>query len=103
MGNHPFTLFENPFAKAFIYSLNPGPLPMLELVIRFVPWELQHHFRRPFFDGHLRNLLLRIELIFRVIRWPLPWPEVHIGFDVVPEARVNLEDHVVEPPAVEPV
>ena len=74
---------------------------MLEFVIHLVPWDTQHHFRRPFFDGHLRNLLLRIELVFHVIRWPLPWPEVHIGFDVVPEARVearvNLEDHAVEP------
>jgi hypothetical protein len=41
------------------------------------------------------DLLLRIELIFRVIRWPPPMPEVHIGFDFVPH-ELNQENAQAE-------
>jgi hypothetical protein len=63
---------------------------MLELVIRFIPWDAHHHFRGPFLDGR-DYFLLRIELIFRILQWPLPMPEVHLGFDFLPD-EMNLED-----------
>jgi hypothetical protein len=63
---------------------------MLELIVRFIPWDAHHHFRGPFLDGGV-NFLLRIEVIFRIVRWPLPMPDVHIGFDLVRD-EVNLDD-----------
>ena len=57
---------------------------MLEFILDIPPWHHEYRFRGPFVDRLGDIVVFRVHLIFNVIQWPLPPPQMRFGLEFNP-------------------